>query len=260
VIGKVFYTPNKWDRNNQVRFDDWELYRTPQVQLLRVCKQIHGEAEQVYLSKNLFVLPTEFTEYAPFKDNVSRSRGSRSLFSINAFDCVRNLSFAICTRQDNPLSIPRTWPPADRLTLQSTNGTKRIVLAHNFTVCKVDDYWSVVLSDLYYFRIDFDYLEFDFTNAFCPTGCCRMIDLPDDYQVLKHLSPKCTVVLGLDWDKEETARFLDDASVCTELPVREVERKWGLRFGTENEDRWAKWKIEGPPTDQKTDDKATEDD
>jgi hypothetical protein len=258
VVGKVFYTPDEWDRDHQVRFDDWELYRTPQVQLLRVCKQIHGEAEQVYLSKNLFVLPTEFTEYAPFQYKVSRSHGRRSLFSTNAFDCVRNLSFVICTPQDMSLSITRderrSW---FRQGLDSLEGEDRIVYAHDFVKEGLDDYWSVVEFSLYEFQLELDYLEVDLTSAFCPTGCCHMIDFSDAYQILEYLSPKCTVVLGLDWDEAETTHFLTDISGCTRLPVQEVERRWGLRFGTENEDRWAKWKIEGPPTDQKTDDKAS---
>jgi hypothetical protein len=57
VVGKIFYTPDDYAVSNEKRFKDWKAYRTPSLEMLRVCKQVHGEAEEVYLGKNLFVLP-----------------------------------------------------------------------------------------------------------------------------------------------------------------------------------------------------------
>jgi hypothetical protein len=60
VVGKIFYSPDYYSVKNEKRFKDWEAYRTPELTILRVCKQMHSEAEEIYLSKNLFVLPDFF--------------------------------------------------------------------------------------------------------------------------------------------------------------------------------------------------------
>lgn len=58
VVGKIFYTPDEYDRDEgPIRFDGCDEHATPSLQLLRVCKQICDEAEDVYATKNLFVLP-----------------------------------------------------------------------------------------------------------------------------------------------------------------------------------------------------------
>jgi len=57
LVGKVFFTPDAYAVASEKRFKDWRSYRVPSLQILRVCKQVHGEAEELYLSKNLFVLP-----------------------------------------------------------------------------------------------------------------------------------------------------------------------------------------------------------
>jgi hypothetical protein len=55
VVGKVFYTPDSYSVSTETRFKDWELYRVPELTIFRVCKQMHDEAEKLYLTKNLFV-------------------------------------------------------------------------------------------------------------------------------------------------------------------------------------------------------------
>ena len=51
IVGKVFYGYYSPNRSG---------YRSPQLTLLRVCKQIHAEAEPLFLSKNLFNLPSDW--------------------------------------------------------------------------------------------------------------------------------------------------------------------------------------------------------
>jgi hypothetical protein len=50
-VGKVFYTPDWFEKKESRRFKDWEKYAKPQVTILRVCKKILGEAEGVYLGR-----------------------------------------------------------------------------------------------------------------------------------------------------------------------------------------------------------------
>lgn len=57
IVGKEFYIPDHYAVNNEKRFKDWRAYRVPELTLLRVSKQVHDEAEKLYLSNNLFVLP-----------------------------------------------------------------------------------------------------------------------------------------------------------------------------------------------------------
>lgn len=60
VIGKVFYTPEQYSIRNEKRLKDSKAYKTPELSILRVCKQVHNEAEDIYLSSNFFVLPDFF--------------------------------------------------------------------------------------------------------------------------------------------------------------------------------------------------------
>lgn len=48
VVGKVFYTPDWYDLDESVRFEDHATTRPPSLTLLRVSKAIHAEAEDLY--------------------------------------------------------------------------------------------------------------------------------------------------------------------------------------------------------------------
>jgi len=50
VVGRDFYF------KSDVRSDN-DQYRKPSVKLFRACKQMHAEAEPLYLAKNIFHLP-----------------------------------------------------------------------------------------------------------------------------------------------------------------------------------------------------------
>ncbi|KAF2114708.1 hypothetical protein BDV96DRAFT_83619 [Lophiotrema nucula] len=102
VVGKVFYEVEEDNVKNGKRYRGWKLFRKPEVQLLRVCKQIHEEAEPVYLSWNLFVLPVQFDTFRPFQNHYHYSpplRGcdpsQRYIFSTAGLSCIKNISFAI---------------------------------------------------------------------------------------------------------------------------------------------------------------------
>ena len=57
VVGKIYFLPSDYEHSNELRYKNREGYLIPELQLLRVCKQVRAEAEKVYLSRNLFVLP-----------------------------------------------------------------------------------------------------------------------------------------------------------------------------------------------------------
>lgn len=66
VVGKVFFTPGTSELCDSLRYKQWKDYRKPSLSILRVCKQLKSEAEEVYLAKNLFVLPQSFDKVVPF--------------------------------------------------------------------------------------------------------------------------------------------------------------------------------------------------
>jgi hypothetical protein len=91
VVGKIFYTPDWYDkREGPVRFYKCDEYAVPSLQLLRVCKQVRHEAENVYATKNLFILPYQFADAEPF--TVLPMRGIRPLFSQAVVKKMKNLS------------------------------------------------------------------------------------------------------------------------------------------------------------------------
>jgi hypothetical protein len=110
VVGKVFYTPDDYAVMTEKRFNDWESYKAPHLQILRVCKEIHNEAEDVYLSKNLFVLPDFFAYHAPFKTANLEPQGHiqfsyRSLFSAAANKYLKNISISVNPRLSAPITL-----------------------------------------------------------------------------------------------------------------------------------------------------------
>jgi hypothetical protein len=81
------------------------------LQVLRVCKQFHQEAEPIYLAKNLFVLPFLPAFRRPLQNEnpnllttTVRSDG-RHVFSMKALEKVKNLSVAFCSRGMVPQTL-----------------------------------------------------------------------------------------------------------------------------------------------------------
>jgi hypothetical protein len=122
VVGKVFYTPDQYDIRNGSRFNDYESYEVPSLSLLRVCKQIHHEAEYEYLSNNLFVLPSSFASMNPFYSNdIATSRPKhRWLFSKAAFQHLENVSISFDSRSEAPLNMLHRIGTAKSTSIRST--------------------------------------------------------------------------------------------------------------------------------------------
>lgn len=60
VVGKIFYTPHWYTVSQSVRFEDHNKFRKPMLTILRVSHSVSKEAEEVYLTKSLFVLPPQW--------------------------------------------------------------------------------------------------------------------------------------------------------------------------------------------------------
>ena len=100
VVGKVSYTPDWYELENSARFKDLDTTPVPSLTILRVSKVVHEEAEDVYLTQNIFVLPLCWGDMHPFeaKPESSRAARKRHSFSSNAFAKLRHVSIAYCIR------------------------------------------------------------------------------------------------------------------------------------------------------------------
>jgi hypothetical protein len=240
VVGKVFYSPDDFTLQNEDRFRDWTLYRKPELQLLRVCKQIHDEAEKVYLSKNLFVLPDFFHFRNPINLDILQPPGhipfpEMPLVSNAASKLLKNISISFNVRQPTPNMMTHSklehlgpvWPGQP---FKDMAPEKRVGLAHCRASQFLGDAWNQAARCLTDFLAppnedgfedngsdedkDNDRpkvrnllnLEIDLTKTYCPIGCCRLgvhVAL-----LFAKLRPRNVTVIGLRTEQEQNA-FLE---------------------------------------------------
>jgi hypothetical protein len=300
VVGKVFYSPDEFTLANDARFKDWFLYRKPELQLLRVCQKIHHEAEELYLSQNLFVLPDFFHFRNPINlDSLGPSGHipfpDRPLFSKNASKWLKNVSISFNPRLPAPHMLDRSrWDylgglnPARKF--DNMTPAERLTFAHDRAKAGLEHAWIESMEWLTKFLCakdeddeydSYEYddsdeaddldgygssgedpnnesegrtllnLELDFTNTYCPLGCCR----PDVHiaLLLGKTRPANVTLRGLR-NEEEKNRLLESVkeeygysmnidldegyrNLCTE----EIIKAHNMEFDPE-EDAWSKWK------------------
>jgi hypothetical protein len=112
----VFFTPDDEEVRESARFEHWTDYDAPSLTILRVCRQIKAEAEDVYLSKNLFVLPYNFDIQLPFlRTGLPGPRLNHPLFSPTALKTIKNLSILYSNRCTRSFTMTATsWADAKR--------------------------------------------------------------------------------------------------------------------------------------------------
>jgi hypothetical protein len=86
--------------------------KSPSLQVLRVCKQFHQEAEPIYLAKNLFVLPASPALRSPLQkeanfeirnpERTTIRNDEQHLFSAMGLEKLKNFSVAFCYRSRIP--------------------------------------------------------------------------------------------------------------------------------------------------------------
>jgi hypothetical protein len=97
IVGKVFYKPDDDSVLSNPHFKDFRAYRKPDLSIFRVSKAVYNEAEEVYLSQNLFVLP------ALREEHFENYRTAPVMFSKNASEHIKHISIGL----SGPFS-PRT--------------------------------------------------------------------------------------------------------------------------------------------------------
>ncbi|KAI4622632.1 uncharacterized protein J4E87_006199 [Alternaria ethzedia] len=276
IVGKVFYTPDAYAAENEERFKDWESYRVPSLGILRTCKQVHGEAEEVYLANNLFVLPDESTKRQPFVGtglchntksvDITRTHvpfPDRWLFSASAPRLIKSISMGFSWRSIKgfPVLDRSTWKKeAD---FDSLAPAARLQIAHERALSYLNGDLDGYIEDLYrFFKYGggpefkrMNYLEFDLTNAFCPTGCCRMAE--QNWAQMMFLGPRKTGFLGVRNEQEADIIMVEvydtvhgnygalheDYEGKLEVDVDGIEKLFGIVFNPDKT-HWEQWKVE----------------
>jgi hypothetical protein len=314
VVGKVFYSPDDFTLANDARFIDRFLYRKPQLQLLRVCQKIHDEAEELYLSQNLFVLPDFFQFRNPINlDSLCPSGHipfpDRPLFSKNAAKWLKNVSISFNPRLPAPDMLDRSrWEYLGGLNppriFDNMTPAERLTFGHDHAKAGMEGAWIESITWLIKFLCSEDHdeeedtdehdysdeeedsdddgyehddsdensddesegrtllnLELDFTNAYCPLGCCRM-----DVHIaplLGNTRPANVTLRGLR-NEEEKNRLLawvrqdygysmniDLDERYRNLSKEEIIKVHNMKFDPE-EDVWSKWKQVQRPRKSQT--------
>jgi hypothetical protein len=242
VVGKIFYAPDWYDkREGPVRFHDCDKYAVPSLQLLRVCKQVQYEAENVYAAKNLFVLPYQFADAEPFM--FSPVRGVRPLFSEAVVKKIKNLSTSFSSRERFPLTMSgASWGFREKYargTYESFSPMERMQQAHDEALANRDEWWRELNGFLGYMEIKLDMFEMDLTNAFCPVGCCRELNM--ELSCIAALEPKVIRILGLRHGEGD--KIKSTMAVSLGINVTEVEGKFEKMELNPAEDPWGKWRV-----------------
>ncbi|KAF2638345.1 hypothetical protein P280DRAFT_82284 [Massarina eburnea CBS 473.64] len=284
VVGKVYYGGTDFGKSYSIRYLDKAYYRKPSLKVLQVCKRVHQEAEPLYLSKNLFVLPLHWHLHKPFaKFNRPELRNSedKHLFSDNAFGYLRNISFAIDFK-DIILDPSSTYNHYEWTTGANTfedfSPIQRLKRTHNALICRLKDEdessddaaWYHISRTLLAMsdertsikesaKLPMGHVEIDYTNSFCPLLCCRPMDAVY-YHWIPFLRPASIDAIGAR-SKEEEEDILgnmtryhnamiedrDDDHYIAEFDRDSFVAKYGLRFrkGMDSS-RWARWKHDTP--------------
>lgn len=259
VVGKVFYTPDEYDVWNGKRCRGHQLYHKPELQLLRVCKQIHAEAEPVYLSKNFFVLPIKWYKCQPFKElHWFRIRDlnshARHLFSPAGLFHVKNISISVDQKLAEPKGMTVDNWKHEELVYGSTSFAqlshdKRFERVHNHMCEDVEWKWNTMTDHLNHFQNGLNYIEVDFSNAFCPIGDCRPIGFAVDVWI-KQAAPTTLDIIGLR-TREEQGLFILSAYEFGEISYQQLIEEYGLRFRKVGQcTPWDKWMMEGEMEDE----------
>lgn len=260
VVGKVFYTPDEFHKRAGPRFDQHHIYQQPMLPILWVSEAVHSEAEDLYLTQNLFVLPFRFNECVPFADNEALS-AYRPLFSELAIQRIRHVSVEI-NHRDVRWSVTTEgslWEYREKRLLRHHSGERRFVAPHKIAHATHSAADFDMVTELK--RMDaLQTIELDYTNAYCPIGCCREIYV--DVHWARMLSRLQGIrILGLRHKKEEDsymACWAHQSGHYTEATeygtgtewvmdtmssVPELHMRHAITFGNVK-DPWVQWKMQ----------------
>jgi hypothetical protein len=86
-----------------------------------------------------------------------------------------------------------------------------------------------------------NYVNVDFTDAFCPLGCCRPIAACLDHWIVE-LAPKCLVITGLRAE-EETKFGFRGLWNRRKYTMDDLKVQYGLQFERDADKVMDEWKV-----------------
>jgi hypothetical protein len=266
VVGKIFYTHNRDDRYIGDRYVNYKLFGKPLLALIRVCKQIHAEAEPIYLSKNLFVLPAYFAKHESIVElrDIASEVGAyeagahegltntRSLFSKAGISYIRNISIPV-----DQIFTVKSGRSYDEWMNDKDEGSAawwgelspydRYLQRHKSELDYVKGCWRGDLKYLELFTSGFRFLELDLSAVCCPKGCCRHIDHVVGPWIA-HIKPQEFHVIGLCYEQEERD-FRSEAHYCG-VDGQKL-KEYGLHFRSRYEGtQWDRWMLKNESEDE----------
>ncbi|KAF2246739.1 hypothetical protein BU26DRAFT_52452 [Trematosphaeria pertusa] len=261
VVGKVYFKDTDQEHSHTLRYREKAYYQKPFLKILQVCKLVHCEAEPIYLSKNLFVLPLHWHLQIPFRREGHTEPlclETQQLFSDNGLKYLQSLSLAI-DQKDLFLDPLNRWNCNTWLTrsYDSISHYRRHDIVHedmldqlsendgvNYNWLQVMDTVGTLINNS---RRDhpLNYVEIDYTNAFCPVGCCRPLELVD-YAWIQHLKPTCIDIIGT-WTEREERRILSHMAEDNDTEPEMLIARHGVQIREARDSvRWSRWKHEEP--------------
>ncbi|KAJ4366221.1 hypothetical protein N0V83_007857 [Neocucurbitaria cava] len=254
VVGKVFYTPEEYDIENGLRCRDHQSFQKPELQLLRVCKQIHDEAESLYLSKNLFVLPIHWYKCYPIDGPKFLTRRTfprnRPLFSSAGLTYIRFVSVAIDQKMAQPRPFGHSvWKRNEQNGNAFSNFTdlERLELVHDEINADAEEECYDMHRSLSSFRAGL-YVQIDCTNAYCALGDCRLIGSQFSIFVgAEFRDYKVIDIIGLESEEEKVkVPYYIGGQGIWARKLRGPKHHIDVRSSKPEDNKmWNKWMIEG---------------
>ena len=202
VVGNIFFRA-------EYSSSEYKAYHRPSLSILRVSKAVHHEAEETYLTENLFVLPSRFHDRMPYTSEEYFKRGEcdlipSPLFSQRGLQMIKHV-YVDTSAEYLPVR-PSHWidddPEFDRMTQRQRFEE---VHASASEQLRVEVYNSVnVLS---HNMSALTTIQLGFAQVHCPMGCCRNIDCYDSELVQLLSVMKSVRILGLR-NQEEQDKFM----------------------------------------------------
>lgn len=261
VVGKVFFTKLDPNIHHKARYKDHQAYRKPDLAILRVSKEVCAEAEDIYFTYNMFVLPVRFEEYARNSREVPESR-RRVLFSKRAWRKIRHLGVEVSSMGAQFVLEEEASELAHSLTnirwRPSYIHDEQREYIHEKTLRKAEDIVEHVFAWLMDMK-EARTIEIDFTSAYCPLACCRLLfqtcmvyvlarmekvrilglsDEPEEDEFTEEWGQHLTTAVGIDYGDE----FEPDLDFYEEHTVEELHKRHEITFGPEG-DPWVEHKM-----------------
>jgi hypothetical protein len=188
-------------------------------------------------------------EFVPWTTQTAREK--RFLFSGSAVERVKHISIALDNRSDEPITMSHSmWTQQemkepgvfDRLSF-----AQRLRSAHTHAIEKLSEERSWVFTVLMAFTGLWS-VEIDVSNAYCPVGCCRMLDI--DWDELADLELKTVQILGTRGEAEQSMLLYEQErqALIRGIGWEQVVEADGFVDEYEltfdgKEDMWDQWKV-----------------